>query len=44
MVSTTTPLERSESRVHPAGVFFSQLSPANIVKFHFTALPMQTGK
>jgi serine/threonine protein kinase len=38
MVSTTTPLERSESRVHRAGTFFSPLSPTNIVKFHFTAL------
>src|ERR1700683_4457172 len=44
IVRTTTPLERSESRVHRAGVFFSPLGPDNIVKFHFKAVAVETGK
>jgi hypothetical protein len=45
MVSTTTPLERSDSRVHRAGIFFFvPLLSGVIVKFHFKAVVIQIGK
>ena len=45
MVSTATPLERSESRDHRASMpFFSTLLSGIIVKFHFKAVEIRNGK
>src|SRR5580692_2965029 len=44
MVSTTTPLERSESRDHRAGIFPFPLLSGFMVKFHFKTDAVRSGK
>ena len=45
IVSTTTPLDRSESRGQPRRqLFFSRLLSGVIVKFHFKAAGVRKGK